>query len=152
MIDSLDIQIISRLQEDGRLSYSQVAESVLPRPVSAATVGRRMKRLLQDGYMRVTAVQEKRALGYLCVIFGLNVQPNRIDSVVCDLATIPEVECVMFTSGAYDVFGWAMVASTDDLSELLRCQVGQIVGVLTVNTFLEIENTRSDHGIRLAVE
>ena len=92
--------------------------------------------------MRIVVVQDGRELGYQRVLIGLNVEPDMIDEAANRLAEIPEVGGVMFCGGSHDVFGWAVVKSIDDLSELLRLQVGKIRGVKSVNTFVELENRK----------
>ena len=62
-MDRLDVQIVSRLQEDGNATNANIARSILPSPVSEETVRRRLKRLMQDGYMKIVAVPDARKDG-----------------------------------------------------------------------------------------
>ena len=150
LMDCLDMQTVSRLQEDGRLSHTYLAETTVPHPVTATTVRRRILRLLREGYMRMVAVPNNRELGYQRVIFGLDVEPSMIDEATEELAELPEVESVMFTSGTYGVMGSATVKSIDDLGEFLSCQIGPIEGVREVSTFVVLEEWGADHCLKLA--
>ena len=60
-MDDLDIRIISMLQDDGRASNAGIAREV---GISEATVRRRLKRLFQDEFIRVSALRNPGKMGY----------------------------------------------------------------------------------------
>jgi DNA-binding Lrp family transcriptional regulator len=60
-LDPIDAQIISMLQNDGRRSYSEIADSVGRTEV---TIRRRVKRLIDEGYIkRFTVVLDPLKIG-----------------------------------------------------------------------------------------
>ncbi len=149
-MDRLDVQIVSKLQENGNATNANIARSIRPSPVSEETVRRRLKRLMQDGYMKVVAVPDARKMGYESqVIIGLQVEANKIDEVADSLAGMNEVNWVSVTTGSFDIFGWATVKSFDQLSEFLRTRVGRIDGVKKMETFLTLESKKQEHGINM---
>ena len=118
-MDRLDVQIVSRLQEDGNATNANIARSITPSPVSEETVRRRLKKLMQDGYMRIVAVPDARKMGYESqVIIGLQAEADKIDDVAEALANMDEVSWVSITTGSFDIFGWATVKSFDQLTRL----------------------------------
>ncbi len=149
-MDRLDVQIVSRLQEDGNATNATIAKSILPSPVSEETVRRRLKRLMQEGYMKIVAIPDARKMGYESqVIIGLQVDANKIDDVAETLSEMNEVSWVSVTTGSFDIFGWATVKSFDELSEFLRTRVGQIEGVKKMETFLTLESKKQEHGLNM---
>ena len=149
-MDRLDVQIVSRLQEDGNTTNATIAKSILPSRVSEETVRRRLKRLLQEEYIKVVAVPDARKMGYESqVIIGLQADANKIDDVADELAAMDEVIWVSVTTGSFDIFGWAVVKSFDQLSEFLRTRVGRIEGVRKMETFLTLEPKKQEHGINM---
>ena len=149
-MDRLDVQIVSRLQEDGNATNATIARSILPSPVSEETVRRRLKRLMQDGYMKIVAVPDARKMGYESqVIIGLQVEADKIDDVADALTGMDEVSWVSITTGSFDIFGWATVKSFDQLSDFLRTRVGRIDGVRKMETFLALESKKQDYGINM---
>ncbi len=149
-MDRLDVQIVSRLQEDGNATNANIARSILPSPVSEETVRRRLKRLMQDGYMKIVAVPDARKMGYESqVIIGLQVDADKVDAVADALSEMDEVSWVSVTTGSFDIFGWATIKSFDQLSDFLRTRVGRIEGVKKMETFLTLESKKQEHGINM---
>ncbi len=149
-MDRLDVQIISQLQDNGNATNANIARSITPSPVSEETVRRRLKRLMQDGYMKIVAVPDARKMGYESqVIIGLQVDADKIDDVADALSEMNEVSWVSVTTGSFDIFGWATVKSFDQLSDFLRTRVGRIEGVKKMETFLTLESKKQEHGINM---
>ena len=149
-MDRLDVQIVSRLQKDGNATNANIAKSILPSPVSEETVRRRLKRLMQDGYMKIVAIPDARKMGYESqVIIGLQVDADKVDDVAAALSEMDEVSWVSVTTGSFDIFGWAAVKSFDQLSDFLRTRVGRIEGVKKMETFLTLESKKQEHGINM---
>ena len=149
-MDRLDVQIISRLQEDGNATNANIAKSIQPSRVSEETVRRRLKRLMEDGYMKIVAIPDARMMGYESqVIIGLQVEADKIDHVADSLAEMDEVAWVSITTGSFDIFGWAAVRSFDQLSDFLRTRVGRIDGVKKMETFLTLESKKQEYGINM---
>ena len=149
-MDRLDVQIVSRLQEDGNTTNANIAKSILPSPVSEETVRRRLKRLMQDGYMKIVAIPDARKMGYESqIIIGLQVDADKVDDVADALSQMDEVSWVSVTTGSFDIFGWATIKSFDQLSDFLRTRVGRIEGVKKMETFLTLESKKQEYGINM---
>ena len=144
-MDDLDIKIIGILQRDGRASNAHIARNVA---VSEGTIRRRLKRLLQDEVISIVGVPDPEVLGYATeALIGVQVDPDKIDSVAETLKTLHEATWVAITTGAYDVFMWVIIHSADELGIFLRTKVGPTPGVRRTETFVSLTLKKRDVGL-----
>ena len=135
-MDELDTKIIAMLQEDGRASNAGIARRA---GVSEGTVRRRLKRLIQDEYIRVVALLDPGKMGYASeALIGVQVDPDKVEQVSDDLSALDEINWVSITTGAYDIFAWATLDSSEALGIFLRTKVGTIQGVRRSETFVNL--------------
>ena len=140
-----DIKIISMLQDDGRVSNVEIARDV---GISEGTVRRRLKRLLQDKFIRVSALRDPGKMGHASeALVGVQADPDKIDKVAEDLAQLEEVDWVTITTGAYDIFAWVALQSAQALGIFLRTKVGTIPGVRRTETFVNLSVKKRGYGI-----
>ena len=147
LMDELDTRIIALLQEDGRASNAGIARRV---GVSEGTVRRRLKRLVQEEYIRVVAQLDPGRMGYASeALVGVQVDPDKVDQVANDLAGLEEVSWVTVTTGAFDVFAWATLQSAEALGIFLRTKVGTILGVRRTETFVNLAVKKRGYGLAI---
>ena len=145
MMDSLDSKIIGILQDDGRASNAGIAREV---GVSEGTVRRRLKRLVDEDFIRVVARLDRRRMGYSSeAIVGILVEPSFIDEVAEAVSTLDEVSWVVVTTGAYDIFAWVEVQSSEEMGLFLRRKLGPISGVRRTETFVNLAIKKPEHGV-----
>ena len=112
-MDALDSEIIGILQNDGRASNAGIAREV---GVSEGTVRRRLKRLVDEDFIKVVALINHRRLGYSSeAIVGIQVDPSIVDQVADAVSMLVEVSWVVVTTGAYDIFVWVEVHSAEEV-------------------------------------
>jgi Lrp/AsnC family transcriptional regulator for asnA, asnC and gidA len=146
-MDRLDVRLVALLQKDGTSTNAGIARQV---GVSEETVRRRLKRLMQDDYIKVIAVPDARKIGYETqVLIGLQVDADKVDSVADALAEMHQVSWISVTTGSYDIFVWATLKSSDALSEFLRKGVGQIHGVRKMETFMSLGFRKQEYGLNM---
>ena len=144
-MDPLDNRIIDILKKDGRASNAGIAREV---QVSEGTVRRRLKRLVDDGFIQVMAIPDAAKMGLNSrALVGLQVAPDKIDAAAAALDDLPEVTWVTMTSGQFDIFAWAALPSPEQLGTFLRQKVGSIAGVRRTETFVNLGNHSSGNGI-----
>ena len=144
-MDPLDSQIIEILKKDGRASNAGIARDV---KVSEGTVRRRLKRLVDDGFIQVMAVPDAQKMGLNSrALVGLQVAPDQVAAAAAALEQLPEVTWVTMTSGQFDIFAWAALPSPEELGSFLRQQVGSIPGVRRTETFVNLGNHSVGNGI-----
>ena len=133
-MDELDRKIIGILQLDGRASNAKIARQL---GVSEGTIRRRLKRLIEDEAIQVLALPEPAKLGYTTeAIVALQVDPGKIEDVAIELAKAPEVLSVSVTTGAFDIFAWVAVPSSEKLHRFILGVLGSIPGVKRSETFV----------------
>lgn len=146
-MDELDRRIVAILQADGRASNAKIAREV---GVSEGTIRRRLKRLIQQGLITVTAVVEPSKLGFQTeAIIGVQVDPNRLDAAATDLSKFREVSQVSVATGAYDLFAWVNVRNADELGTFLKTKVGSVTGVRRTETFVILGTPKRGYGVAL---
>lgn len=146
-MDELDRKIIEILQLDGRASNARIAREV---GVSEGTVRRRLRRLIKDNVVKIIAVPNLDKMGYsTAALIGLQTAPGQLDAVADSLAEMKEVHYVAITTGAFDVFAWVGMTSTEDLGVFLRTQVGIIPGVTRTETFVNLSIKKRTYGLVL---
>jgi len=146
-MDELDRKIISLLQIDGRASHSKIAREV---GVAEGTVRRRLRRLIQGDFVRVTAVPNPAKLGYaMTALIGLQTKPGKSESVAEAIANLEETHYVAITTGAYDVFVWVELKSAESLATFLRTQIGVSEDVQRAETFINLAIKKRTYGMVL---
>jgi Lrp/AsnC family transcriptional regulator for asnA, asnC and gidA len=146
-MDELDKKIIDILQLDGRASNARIAREV---GVSEGTVRRRLRRLVQDGIVKVLAVPDLDKMGYhTAALVGMQVDPGKVDEAADLVAALPESHYVAITTGAYDVFAWVALSSSEELGTFLRQRIGSIPGVRRTETFVNLSIKKRTYGLVL---
>lgn len=127
ILDAVDRQIVSLLQQDGRTSNVEIARQV---GVSEATVRKRLDRLLGEGVMRITAVPNATKVGFSTVTFvALDVDLSYLDHVADRLGRLSEVRAIYYTTGESDLVVEAWFHSSEQLLHFLTQQIAAIPGI-----------------------
>ena len=146
-MDKLDIRIISLLQDDGTATNAGISRQV---GVSEETVRRRLKRLVQEEYIKVVALPDPAKLGYESeVLIGVQVDADKVDAVSDALAKMDEINWVSVTTGSFDIFAWATLKSSEELSVFLRTKVGVTPGVRRLETFINLAIKKRRYGLAI---
>ena len=90
-IDEINRAIITELQNDGRRSYTAIAQSV---GLSEAAVRQRVQKLIDDGVMQIVAITDPFRLGFRrMAMVGMRIDGDAT-SVAEALSKVPEVAYV----------------------------------------------------------
>jgi len=131
-LDGLDYKIIAVLQENARLSNSEIAVQVAS---SEPTVRRRIDRLMQNQVIRIVAVAPPFSLGYQVVaILGLQIDHSYLDEIQAALVPIPEIRFAGITLGSYDVVLEVWFRSNSDLLAFLHERLSKIPGIQRIES------------------
>lgn len=140
-LDEMDLMLISELETDGRQTNTDLAKKI---GTSKATARRKLRRLLDEGIIKVVAVASPPALGYKTVAtMGINVRPGDVDAVADKLASYKNVHFVIISTGRYDIIAWMMFREAEDLSNFLRKEMGNIPGLTSVETMINLKITKA---------
>ncbi len=132
-LDTVDKQIIDRLQQDGRLPYTRLAVAV---GLSEAAVRQRVQRLVESGVMQIVAVTDPLTVGFRrMAMIGVKAEGDTRE--IADIvAAFDEVDYVVATSGSFDLLMEVVCEDDDHLLTLLNDKVRTIPGVRSTETFM----------------
>lgn len=130
-LDSVDVQLLKLLQEDGRMTNADLARRV---KLSPPSVLQRIRRLEDSGLVsRYTAILDAERMGYkLCVMAMVSLalhQEQPIEGFRKAIVDVPEVLEVMHVSGDFDYLLKIIVKDMADYERLVREQISTIPGV-----------------------
>jgi Lrp/AsnC family transcriptional regulator for asnA, asnC and gidA len=133
-IDNTDIEIIRRLQSDGRAPFTRIASEL---GISEGTVRRRVKRLTDCGLLQIVGIVEPQYLGLDAAgMIGVTVQSGQIDAVAHRIAQFPEVSYLMMVSGEFDLMVEVYCRDIDHFVSFLSQELQQVPGVVHTRTFM----------------
>ncbi|GAA4183100.1 Lrp/AsnC family transcriptional regulator [Gryllotalpicola kribbensis] len=132
-LDDLDRRIILALQQDGRASWTSIAEAC---NTSVPTVVRHGQQLIADGVVRVTALPQLGSQGPVDLFFlRIACLPGTQTSVAAALAANPNTRFVSVVTGRYDIMAELAVTGGS----------GSYAGLIEqLQTVPDIERWRSD--------
>ena len=101
-LDQLDFDILSFLQQDGRMSFTVIAEKL---NVSIGTVRTRFNKMIEDGTVNIIGRVDPDKVGFRCYAhIAVYVRPATLkEKVAKKIASLPEVSFLAMTSGDYDL-------------------------------------------------
>lgn len=139
MIDDLDKQILTALQQNARRSYADLAKQFR---VSPATVHVRVEKMRQQGVITGTvATLDSRKLGYdvTCFIGIILKSAGDYPATLARLEQLPEVLEAYYTTGQYSIFVKIMVRSIDELQQLLISKIQAIDAIQSTETLISLQ-------------
>lgn len=147
-LDEIDLKIIQLLQEDGRMSYSEIAKHL---NVHENTIRFRVKRLMEKGIIRkIVALVDPRRIGLSqSAAFMIKADPSRIEEVASKLASMQEVTNVYQFTGEYDFIAVAFAKDVQSM-QLLINRIKKIEGIREVNVLVTINVIKSEVRYSLA--
>jgi len=133
--DDFDWQIISLLNEDGRMPSAEIARIL--GDVSARTVTNRINALTEHGIINVRAVVNPKMVGYgvMADVF-VEVEPGRVREVAEIAASFPQISYVACSTGECDISISLRVRSIEELFDFVTEKLGKIPGVRRTQSFL----------------
>ena len=133
-LDSLDFDILSCLQVDGRMSFTVIAEKL---KVSIGTIRSRFNKLLEDGTISIVGrVDPDKAGFHSYAHIAIYVRPATFkEEIAKAIATMPEVSFLAGTSGEYDLEVDVMCRDNDHLVEFINT-ISKLEGVFQTKTTL----------------
>jgi len=100
--DKLNRSIVSMLQNDGRMAFSEIAKSLL---VSEGTIRNRVNSMKQAGMLRIVAIADPVAAEYKSdAMLGIKVAAGHTVKTLSErLAASSDVVYILWVSGRYDL-------------------------------------------------
>jgi DNA-binding Lrp family transcriptional regulator len=136
-IDKVDQQLVAELQQNGRLSYADLARKV---GISLSTVSRHMDALLKDKIIKIVAVPDPSTLGYFAdTKLIINVKPNYVNSVCEELSQYNNVYLLLTLMNGFEILAGVNCDTPDKLFDFITNKVAKIEGITNIETFIRAE-------------
>jgi Lrp/AsnC family transcriptional regulator for asnA, asnC and gidA len=132
--DEIDLQIIKILNEDGRASFAQIAQTL---EVSPGMIRQRYNRLVEEGVLQVVAITNPMMLGLTTMAqIGVKVNVNRMQEIADQIASFEEVIYLVLLTGSYDLFVEVVCRDRSHLLDFLTNKLHSVEGVKEAETFV----------------
>lgn len=153
-LDNYDRQILSVLQQDGRISNQELAERI---GLSPSPCLRRLRTLEESGLITgYRALLDAKKLGLsLMALIHISMDqhtPERFGNFEEKIAQIPEVlECLLITGQDADYQLKVVVRDMDGYQELLLNRITRIAGVTGVHSSFVLRRVVDNTALPLSV-
>lgn len=140
-LDDTDTRIIEMLEEDGRRSFTEIAEKL---KISESAIRKRVSLLLSTGVIKKFTVRIDHAkLGLnTAAIIGIDVESDKMLEIAQMLCDLREVKCVATSSGEHMIMLEVWVKNGKELNRLISERIGAIDGVKKVCPALILEKLK----------
>ncbi len=131
LLDDVGKAILRQLQEDGRRSYTAIADAV---GLSEAAVRQRVKALVDSGALQIVAVADPITLGFgvMASVGGTVAGDSRLAAET--ISEIDEVDYCVLTSGRYDLQLEIVCRDNEHLLSVINDRIRTIEGVRDTET------------------
>jgi Lrp/AsnC family transcriptional regulator for asnA, asnC and gidA len=144
VMDNIDRKIISLLQKDGRMPFTDIAKSL---GVSEGTVRNRVTRLTEDRILQIIGMIDPNRMGYEApAMIGVSVQPPLLEKVATTIADFPEVSYLIMVSGEFDLFIEVLCKDRDHLASFLNSKLLRVPGISRTQTFITLRTYKMAQG------
>jgi len=145
-MDALDRSIVDLLQEDGRMPFTHIAQSL---GVTEGTVRNRVAKLLDEKAIQIIGVLDPHRMGYNApAIIGVSIQPPHLESAAETIASMPEVSYLIMVTGENDLIVEVFCRDREHLASFLRDKLLQVPGVLRAQTSFILHTYKVAHGAK----
>jgi len=137
MVDEKDRKILQILMENARIPIVEIAKKI---GLSDVAVKKRILKLEKDGIIRkYTIIVDPEKLGYNSIsIVGVDVEPEKLLSVVKELKEKDYVKCLAITTGDHMIVMTVWAENNRKLTEIIQ-NIGSLEGVKKVCPSIVLE-------------
>jgi Lrp/AsnC family transcriptional regulator, regulator for asnA, asnC and gidA len=141
-LDHVSKAIIDALQQDGRRSYSAIAEEV---GISEGAVRQRVQRLVSTGVMQIVAVTDPTELGFgREAMIGICCSGDSI-GVAEKLTQIDAIDYVVLTAGRFDIVVEVVCENDARLLDILNTEIRSLPGVYLAETLVYLKTLKQQY-------
>jgi Lrp/AsnC family transcriptional regulator for asnA, asnC and gidA len=127
-IDSIDAKIVKLLQEDGRMAYVEIARRI--GGVSERMVRHRIKRMIEDHVVHVSAVVNPSAIGYnVTADVWVETDASATTEVASALTQLEQVSYISYSTGDRNISMQMHATDLTELHHLVNEVVSKVPGV-----------------------
>jgi len=141
-VDELDLKIIRMLQEDGRLSFTDIAGKL---KLSESTIRKRVQALQKKGVIKKFTIEiDPAKIGINTVaIVGVDVDPTELLEAAQRLCEIKEIRSVATSTGDHMIMTETWTKDGRELTKLISEKIGKIEGVKKICPAIILEKLKS---------
>lgn len=141
MVDQLDLKILQILQNDGSLSFTDIARRL---KLNESTVRKRVAVLREKGVIRkFTVIVEPSKIGFNTIaIIGIDVDPSKLLDAAQKLSEIPETKYVATSTGDHMIMTEIWTKDGKELSKVISEKIGTIDGVKKICPSIILEKLK----------
>jgi Lrp/AsnC family transcriptional regulator, regulator for asnA, asnC and gidA len=141
-LDQVSKAIIYALQQDGRRSYSAIAEAL---GLSEGAVRQRVQRMMSAGVMQIVAVTDPTELGFgREAMIGICCSGDSM-SVAERLTLIDAIDYVVLTAGRFDIVVEVVCEDDSHLLDILNTQIRSQPGVYLAETLVYLKTLKQQY-------
>ncbi len=142
-MDVIDKQLVQLLEKDANQSSKELATKL---DVSAATVRRRMGKLVKNNEIRLVAVVDPEKAGFpFAAVLSLDVELEHLDSAIQHLDKRPEVRWLCTSTGRSNVVAVAQFATPDELADFTKSELAKVKGVRHLETAIILKREKAHY-------
>jgi Lrp/AsnC family transcriptional regulator len=150
-LDTIDLKILTLLQQDASLSTAEIAERA---GVSQSPCWRRIQRLREKGYIKATvAIVDRQKLGFMMQIFAQVKMARLTDEAraefVRQIAGTPEILECYTVFGEMDVMMKVVAPDVVWYQEFVFSVIMKLPGVQDIRSIVTLVETKSTTSIPL---
>ena len=133
-IDEIDCEIVNLLMEDGRMRATDIAHR-LGDGISERAIRYRIKRMTEEGIIRIGAILDPHTLGYRVIadVF-IEVETGHIEEVARKLAEHENVSYVACSIGERDISAQIITRNNAEVYSFATEYIGKLPGVRKTTT------------------
>jgi len=140
-VDETDVKILEMLEEDGRRSFTEMAEKL---KVSESAIRKRVSTLLSTGVIKKFTIRVdnvKMGLNTVAIV-GIDVESDKMLEIAQLLCNNREVKCVATSSGDHMIMLEVWARSGKELSKLISERIAKMDGVKKICPALILEKLK----------
>ncbi|MEM2890645.1 MAG: Lrp/AsnC family transcriptional regulator, partial [Candidatus Hadarchaeum sp.] len=139
--DELDLKIIRMLEEDGSISFTEMARKL---KLNESTVRKRVLSLKEKKVIRkFSIVIDPAKLGFSTIaVVGIDAAPDKLLEIAQKLAELPETRYVATSAGDHMIMTEIWASDGRELSQILSKKIGTIEGVKKVCPAIVLEKIK----------
>ena len=137
--DSTDRKIIAKLRDNGRMTNNEIARSL---EISEGTVRNRIKKLTEDGSIKITGLANPDILPQKhLVLFEIKVAVSKdLKRIAEEISGLPGVISVYIITGRMDIMAEVFVESKFGLIEFIGTHLALVGGIVSTETHVVMKH------------
>ena len=147
-LDDLDQKIIKCLNQNARMSYSEIGQQV---GISRVAVKMRVQALEKRGIIEeyTTIINPQKISGAISCYFEIETLPDTLEDVISILEKNDTVTQIYRVTGKSRLHVHAVSPSQEELEQLLHGTMDHLPGVLECSTNIILSRVKDIKGLRL---